>query len=151
MTSLPVFPWQPLLPELPINVSLKLKRHHEEHNGTIEQMATFICITSKSSVVVEWYKDRRELRPSRKYELRQSGLEHTLTVHNLCRADFGDYAVSIRSIRQILWSPPSIGLSLSEILACLENLFFTLKSWFTYSVNHMSVDAPLWGLVFFFF
>ena len=88
----------PLLPEIPINLSLRLKRHH---SGS-EALATFTCITSKLSVGVFWYKDGNELLSCRKYELHEVGHHHYLTIHDLCMSDFGDYVVVIGSRRSMM-------------------------------------------------
>lgn len=90
-----------LLPELPINVSLNLTRHQREWFDHVESMATFHCKTSKSAVEVTWFKDKEELKAGSKYELRHIGREHLLTVHELCMSDYGDYVVTIRSLRKM--------------------------------------------------
>ncbi|WAR10976.1 TITIN-like protein, partial [Mya arenaria] len=89
------------LEELPINVSLSVKRHKRQRIDYVEQLATFICKTSKSLVEVLWYKDKEELKVGRKYEIYRLGREHTLTVHELCMSDYGDYVVTIRSLRRL--------------------------------------------------
>lgn len=100
----------PLLPELPINVALNLKRHEREWFDHVEQMATFVCKTSKSAVEVTWYKDKEELKAGSKYELRHIGREHIMTVHELCMSDYGDYVVAIRSLRKMPHAPVAVGL-----------------------------------------
>ena len=92
-------PTIPIIPELPINLSLTLKRHHRYNLNDIEHMATFTCKTSKHLVEVDWYKDEKHLRPSGKYEIRHIGREHYLTVHDLCKPDYGDYVVEIGTPR----------------------------------------------------
>ena len=100
----------PLIPELPINVSLNLTRREREWFDHVECMATFVCKTSKSAVEVTWFKDKEELKAGSKYELRHIGREHILTVHELCKNDYGDYVVTIRSLRKMPDACIKIGL-----------------------------------------
>lgn len=88
----------------------------------MEQLATFTCKTSKSNVEVTWYKDHQEVKPNDKYELRHLGREHNLTVHDLCMSDFGDYAVSIRSLKMFAHGPAPIGLSFTSLCFKMFNM-----------------------------
>lgn len=115
----------PLLPELPINVALNLKRHEREWFDHVEQMATFVCKTSKSAVEVTWYKDKEELKAGSKYELRHIGREHIMTVHELCMSDYGDYVVAIRSLRKMPHAPVAVGLY--HILFLLFHFFMYIN------------------------
>ena len=105
----------PLFPEFPLNVSLKLKRHHMYHGPDIEHMATFVCSTSRATVEVTWYKDEVRLLPSSKYELQHFGRDHKLTIRRLCVDDYGDYVVNIGSQKRML-TATGIGLCIMFFL-----------------------------------
>ena len=79
------------LPEVPINLSLNLKRH----STATEKMATFTCITSKPHLQVTWFKDSMVIFPCRKYVVVQEGCQHTLTIRSLGRPDYGEYVVVV--------------------------------------------------------
>lgn len=68
-------------------------------------------MTSKTAIEVTWSKDKDVIESSSKYELHDLGREHRLTVHDLCMSDYGDYAVSIRSLRKPPHSPGAVGSS----------------------------------------
>ena len=54
--------------------------------------AHFSCEVSKLDVPVEWKKGTSVIRSSQKCSIKQEGNVHTLVIHDLNRADAGEYS-----------------------------------------------------------
>ncbi|XP_074841400.1 obscurin isoform X2 [Carettochelys insculpta] len=66
----------------------QLKNEEVEEGG----MVKLCCEVTIANAVVEWRKDGKELQPSSKYEMRQKGTIHELSIQHLEAKDSGKYS-----------------------------------------------------------
>ncbi|XP_054458971.1 obscurin [Anoplopoma fimbria] len=73
--------------ELPVQIvrHLRVKIAMYHHRGLLE------CQVSRPNAQVKWYKNRRELQPSKKYQLISQDVYRQLTIDNVCSSDEDTY------------------------------------------------------------
>lgn len=71
---------------LPLLFKKELKNKEAEEGGEV----TLHCELTKAAPV-EWRKDQRILKASKKYKMRQEGPEAELVIHEISEEDAGDY------------------------------------------------------------
>ena len=73
--------------ELPVQIvrPLRVKIAMYRHRGLLE------CQVSRPNAQVKWYKNRRELLPSKKYQLISQDIYRQLTINDICSSDEDNY------------------------------------------------------------
>lgn len=73
--------------ELPVQIvrPLRVKIAMYRHRGLLE------CQVSRPNAQVRWYKNRKELLPSKKYQLISQDVYRQLTIDNVCSSDEDTY------------------------------------------------------------
>lgn len=73
--------------ELPVQIvrPLRVKIAMYRHRGLLE------CQVSRPNAQVRWYKNRRELLPSKKYQLISQDIYRQLTIDDVCSSDEDTY------------------------------------------------------------
>ncbi|KAG7999489.1 Obscurin, partial [Nibea albiflora] len=73
--------------ELPVQIvrPLRVKIAMYRHRGLLE------CQVSRPNAQVKWYKDRKELLPSKKYQLISQDIYRQLTIDDVCSSDEDTY------------------------------------------------------------
>ncbi|XP_068447260.1 obscurin [Clinocottus analis] len=73
--------------ELPVQIvrPLRVKIAMYRHRGLLE------CQVSRTNAQVRWYKNRKELLPSKKYQLISQDVYRQLTIDNVCSSDEDTY------------------------------------------------------------
>jgi len=73
--------------ELPVQITrpLRVKIAMYRHRGLLE------CQVSRPNAQVRWYKNRRELLPSKKYQLISQDVYRQLTIDDICSSDEDTY------------------------------------------------------------
>lgn len=73
--------------ELPVQIlrPLRVKIAMYHHRGLLE------CQVSRPNAQVKWYKNRKELLPSKKYQLISQDIYRQLTIDDVCSSDEDTY------------------------------------------------------------
>lgn len=73
--------------ELPVQIvrPLRVKIAMYRHRGLLE------CQVSRPNAQVKWYKNRKELLPSKKYQLISQDIYRQLTINDICSSDEDNY------------------------------------------------------------
>lgn len=73
--------------ELPVQIvrPLRVKIAMYHHRGLLE------CQVSRPNAQVRWYKNRKELLPSKKYQLISQDIYRQLTIDDVCSSDEDTY------------------------------------------------------------
>ncbi len=73
--------------ELPVQIvrPLRVKIAMYRHRGLLE------CQVSRPNAQVRWYKNRKELLPSKKYQLISQDIYRQLTIDDVCSSDEDTY------------------------------------------------------------
>lgn len=73
--------------ELPVQIvrPLKVKIAMYHHRGLLE------CQVSRPNAQVRWYKNKKELLPSKKYQLISQDIFRQLTIDDVCSSDEDTY------------------------------------------------------------
>lgn len=73
--------------ELPVQIvrPLRVKIAMYHHRGLLE------CQVSRPNAQVKWYKNRKELLPSKKYQLISQDVYRQLTIDDVCSSDEDTY------------------------------------------------------------
>ncbi|KAM7012432.1 obscurin [Tautogolabrus adspersus] len=112
--------------ELPVQIlrPLRVKIAMYRHRGLLE------CQVSRSNAQVRWYKNRKELLPSKKYQLISQDVYRQLTIDNICSSDEDTYtcdAVDDKTSCQLLVEEQAIkivrGMSSVEVMEPEPALF----------------------------
>ncbi|XP_023933258.1 titin isoform X1 [Lingula anatina] len=67
----------------------------EESEVTEGQHLTLTCDISKEDAEVTWFRDKEEIKPTEKIEIRKEGTKHALVVHDMSVDDEAQYTVKV--------------------------------------------------------
>uniref|UniRef100_A0A8C3F909 Obscurin n=1 Tax=Chrysemys picta bellii TaxID=8478 RepID=A0A8C3F909_CHRPI len=88
--------------EIPVKFAKKLEAVSAEIGGTI----SLTCELSQAKGDVLWYKDRVEVKPSKRFQIREDGVKRILTIMGLRAEDKGEYSCESRDDKSSIQVTP---------------------------------------------
>uniref|UniRef100_A0A674INZ6 Ig-like domain-containing protein n=1 Tax=Terrapene triunguis TaxID=2587831 RepID=A0A674INZ6_9SAUR len=90
--------------EIPVKFAKKLEAVSAEIGGTI----SLTCELSQAKGDVLWYKDRVEVKPSKRFQIREDGVKRILTIMGLRAEDKGEYSCESRDDKSSIQVTPKV-------------------------------------------